>query len=208
MAIIFKKWFQGKSGRRDKIRTKGFDLGFEFDERDDYGTLNLLKDFDLFRRGQRRKMYNVLTQKGPNLDESKLFDYRYTISTGKSSQTFRQTVLFIYSKELNFPIYKMQPEQFFHRLGEKIGLIKDIDFVDYPVFSKNYLLQSEDEWYLRKRFSDKLIQYLTRHSGWHIEGINYYMVLYKANRLIQPDSYGAFWDHGKKICDLFHEPGT
>ncbi|MDV7396619.1 hypothetical protein RZS08_34805, partial [Arthrospira platensis SPKY1] len=70
-------------------------LGMKYQAADEWGVYRLLKDFRLFRRGGQRKITNLLSQREGWLEsEAYIFDYRYVISTGKSSRVYKQTVFF------------------------------------------------------------------------------------------------------------------
>ncbi len=72
------------------------ELNMDFSRKDEWGMLALLRDFELFQRGGRKRITNIL-QKSTGLLEEKISigDYQFTISTGKSSHTFYQTFFFV-----------------------------------------------------------------------------------------------------------------
>ena len=87
--------FNSSSRRTEALKRIAKELGLSFTPKDEFGLINLLKDFKLFRRGGRKRITNILEEKSDLLEATfKIFDYKYTISTGKSSRTFRQTVFF------------------------------------------------------------------------------------------------------------------
>ena len=105
---------------RIKNRIKEFtacanELSWEIREKDEYGMIKWLLDFHLFKKGGRKKITPLLINKKDALELSALFDYSYTVSTGQSSATFRQTVYFRYSKSLALPHFMMVPEKWYHR---------------------------------------------------------------------------------------------
>ena len=133
-----------------------------------------------------------------------IFDYRYTVSTGKSSQTFKQTVFFINSKRLAMPEMLMKPEHFFHRLGNWLGLQQDIDFEEHKVFSENYLLQGEDEPQVRSTMDKKeVIRFFTIEKEWHLESVGYFMIFYQHDRLIPPHEIKHLHARGMMLFENF-----
>lgn len=85
--------------RTQALAQVAFNLGLQFHAKDEWGLFELLKDFKLFQVGGRESITNILHQKEEMLEmEVSIFDYTYTISTGKSSITFQQTVFFMQSK--------------------------------------------------------------------------------------------------------------
>ncbi|MEM6699181.1 MAG: hypothetical protein AAF599_12335, partial [Bacteroidota bacterium] len=90
--------------RSRRLRTVAYDLEMDYNEKDDWGLLQLLKGFHLFKRGGRKRISNILSREdGLEGLKINIFDYRYVISTGKSAKRFRQTVFFVQSKALFLP---------------------------------------------------------------------------------------------------------
>lgn len=162
-------------------------LKWAYKEIDDFGLIKLMLDFKLFKRGTRKKICPLIVIDEGNLEYTCVFDYTYTISTGKSSTTYRQTVYFRYSKLLALPHFVMVPEKWYHRIGTYFGM-QDIDFVEYPAFSHNYLLQGEDEDYIRYHFDHpEMIKFFDNQSFYSLEGMNYLMILYIDNTVLPTD---------------------
>lgn len=149
--------------------------------KDELGLIKWLLDFKLFKAGSGKQISPMIITRENDLHFTCAFDYCYTISTGKSSATFRQTVFFRYSKELALPHFILVPEKWYHRLGTYFGM-QDIDFVEYPEFSQNYLLRGQDEDYIRHHFNHpEMIRYFKKQEGFSIEGMNYLLILYRHN---------------------------
>jgi len=151
---------------------------------EDKTMLPWLLDFKLFKDGMKKQVKPVILKEEEDLSFTCLFDYAYTISTGKSSQTFNQTVFFRYSKALALPHFLMVPERWYHRIGIYFGM-QDIDFIAYPEFSKNYLLKGEDEDYIRHHFNNpEMMRFFGLQNFYSMEGMNYLMVLYINNKIL------------------------
>jgi hypothetical protein len=188
--------------RANQLQNVALQLGMKYQAADEWGVYRLLKDFRLFRRGGQRKMTNLLSQREGWLEsEAYIFDYRYVISTGKSSRVYKQTVFFMHSKKLGLPQFLLQPETFFHKVGQLLGM-QDIDFEQYPLFSKQYLLRAEDEDYIRASLPDKALQFFTLEKGWTLEGLNYYLVFYKDNHLMLPSQIMHFYRKGMYLHEI------
>jgi hypothetical protein len=188
--------------RAIQLQNVALQLGMQYQAADKWGVYRLLKDFRLFRRGGRRKITNLLSQREGGLEsETFIFDYRYVISSGKSSRVYKQTVFFMHSKQLGLPQFLLQPETFFHKVGQLLGM-QDIDFEQYPLFSKQYLLRGEDEDYIRASLPDKALQFFTLEKGWSLEGLNYYLVFYKDNHLMLPSQIMHFYRKGMYLHEI------
>lgn len=185
--------------RAAQIATVADKLEMEFSKEDEWGLLEMLRDFRLFRRGRRKRMFNILSYSTP-LDEVKvnIFDYRYVVTTGKSSRRFYQTVFFVQSKELALPEFWMKPEGFFHKVGNLLGM-GDINFEENPVFSEQYYLAGEDEELIRHTFNEDVLHYFTVERDWSLEGVGYFFILYKRDYLFRPDQIKDMFEQGVEL---------
>lgn len=175
-------------------------LDMEFREKDEYGVMSLLSDFCLFQHGGQIK--NIISEKKDNLDEHMVFDYVYRTG-GKKSRTVYQSVYYCNSKTLGLPEFNMKPENIFHRIGKKLKLISDINFEDYPEFSEIYYLKGEDEELVKHAFDHKILTFFSKETGWHLEGIGYYLIFYKPGKRISATSIPHFLKLGLEISNIF-----
>lgn len=194
------------SGKRtDALSTVAFNLKMSFQEKDNWKLHHLLEDFKLFRVGGRREISNLMYRSAPMLDsEVYIFDYRFVVSTGKSAKTFNQTVFFVHSKKLGLPFFRMRPENFFHTIGSWLG-IEDIDFEEFPKFSKHYYLKGDDEDYIRHVMSDEILKFFSVEKKWFLEGINYYLIFYRRDKLLSPSQIKKFYQKGMHLFELFQD---
>lgn len=189
------------SDRQTALRNIAYELGMDFLDKEDQSPVTYLRDFRLFRTGMRKKISNLMIKKDALFEsELRLFDYQYTISTGKSTHTFKQTVFFIESKKLGLPEFFMQPEHLLHRFAEFLGFKRDINFEQYPQFSRQYYLQSRDEDYLRASFRKPVLDLFTDEPNWHMEGVNYYLILYRNKMILPVRSIKPMYDMGVKLA--------
>lgn len=190
------------SHRAEQLDNIAFQLGMEFNVHDEWGLINYLEDFKLFRRGFSKRISNILHRQDEMLNLSTyIFDYRFTISTGNSARVIRQTVFFIESRKLGLPIFYMRPEHIFHRIGEFLGM-QDIDFEEYPAFSSNYLLQGDDEDFIRASMDEPFLRFFSVENKWYLEGINYYLLFYRRGKLLKPEQIREFYTKGLEIYKL------
>ncbi|MEM7103479.1 MAG: hypothetical protein AAF502_10140 [Bacteroidota bacterium] len=189
--------------RTQVLRNMAYRMGMDFSEEDDWGLLEYMRDFKLFRKGRKKKITNIMR----NVDEwmevdIRIFDYAYQRGKNDQKKTFRQTVFFVKSKKLGIPELFMKPETFFNMIGTYLGM-QDIDFERYPQFSKQYLLQGDDEELVREAMSDEVLQFFTVEKNWTLEGVNYFLVFYRNNRLMDPRRINRFYKKGLKLHDMF-----
>jgi hypothetical protein len=191
--------------RTAQLRQIAYKLGMEFKEEEEYGMIALLRDFRLFRMGGSKTITNLLTHTSDLMeDKVNIFDYKYTISTGKTTVTHRQTVFFINSKRLSMPEMLLKPEHFFNKIGAWLGLQQDIDFEEHKEFSDNYLLQGEDEPRVRRTMNnDEVLHFFTIEKDWHLESVGFFMIFYQHNRLIEPHEIKYLHQRGMMLFDSF-----
>jgi hypothetical protein len=171
---------------------------------DSFGVKSLLKYFELFK-SKRGKIRNLSQLKLATMEEDiHLFDFKYTVSTGKTHHTYDQTVFFINSKNLGLPEFRMKPENIGHKIAAYFGW-EDIDFEAYPAFSEKYHLSGEHEEFIRHTFDDKILKFFSKTSGWTIEAANYYLIFYAHSSLVPENILPDFFRLGMGVYDLFKE---
>lgn len=178
-------------------------LSWSFVPADEFGMIKWLLDFNLFKSGSHKKITPLIIKENDDLEFTCMFDYAYTISTGKSTVTFKQTVYFRYSKSLALPHFVMVPEKWYHRIGTYFGM-QDIDFVEYPEFSQNYLLRGTDEEYIRHHFHHpEMIRFFDQQGFYSLEGVNYLMILYVNNVVLPNEQALQLVKIGDRLHDFF-----
>lgn len=188
--------------RRTAMEHVAVPLKMEYAKKDHWSIMPLLEDFHLFQTGRRKKIRNLLYKKDAwNQTNLYIFDYHYLRHYGNNHKQYQQTVFFIQSKQLALPEFQMKPETFFHQIAAFLGY-EDIDFEAHPEFSKNYYLKSNDEEWMRSIFHKELIEFFTIEKDWILEGVGYFLILYKKNQLIAPQSIQDFYHRGLKVCKL------
>lgn len=192
-----------EKNRAEQLKHQGVKLNMKYDYNDEFGLYSLLKEFKLFRRGSRRKIRHILSDKKNHELKKNIFDYSYRIGSDKHRRTIRQTVMFINSKQLGLPQFSLQPEQLWNKLTNWLKLESDIDFEGYPDFSDSYLLKGDDEEIVRYIFTPEVLNFFTIHKNWHLEGIGYYLILYSRNERFHPEVIPGFHDMGMKMHELF-----
>ncbi|MBN1764791.1 MAG: hypothetical protein JW860_06000 [Sedimentisphaerales bacterium] len=182
-------------------------LGFNYRHKDDQRLLAQLSLFHLCSQGRprSRKVFNIL--EGAIEDNFiTIFDYRYTVGSGKHSQTHTQTVIWFLCDRLNLPKFLLKPENIFHRIGGIFGY-QDIDFPQYPEFSKKYLLRGEEDFLIRELFTDEVVGYFQWNPGLQIEGAGNQLLFYRGSKRVKPENIQVFLDEGLKAFHLFAQGG-
>jgi len=182
-------------------------LDLEYQPTDEWGILPQLQDFKLFRSGFNGKARHILSRQDELMESTvHIFDYRYLVWSGKSTRKIEQTVFFLESQKLGLPEFYMQPERFFHRIGELLSLTEDIDFEGHIDFSYNYRLTGKEEGYIRHSFKEDVLRFFAIEKGWSMEGMGFYLVLYKKNKILKPILIEGFYNKGLGLYEQLSDP--
>lgn len=153
LAVMYEK------KRTAKWRELAERLGFGFAGK---STSSPNASFRLFQRGYAEKRKNIMSGEAKGTSVM-MCDYQYSVSGGKSSTTYNQTICILQDNNLTIPKIFMRKEHgVFDWLGEKFGG-KDIDFDDDPGFSKAFVLQGENDDEIRQVFSQRLRDFFVGH---------------------------------------------
>ena len=176
---------------------------FSYSYNDEFSLINLLRDFRLFSKLSSKKITNILGEKS-ELQESKfyIFDFEYGVWNGENEDKFTQTVFFVQSKKLALPHFFMEPQGFYTK-GEKMVGTNDLYFEAFPKFTDQYRLQGKEEKQIRKVMSDNLLQYFSVEKDWSLEGLNYFLIFYKKDKIIPTTDLMDFYQKGKEIVKMF-----
>lgn len=197
---FFSRLFQRRS---TKLRKVALAAGMDFFKTDDHGMLEHLEGFALCSSGRRKEIKNIMVKFDPELGfDMRIFDYRYVVGGGNSTRSVKQTVFYLYSENLNLPGFLMKPETFFQQIGNFLGLSKDINFEEYPEFSKQYFLKGDAEDSIRSKFNDDLLHFFTIEKNWSLEGRNYFMLFYQKGKIQKPETIRDFYQKGLLIYKM------
>jgi len=125
------------------------------------------------------------------------FQYDYTISTGRSSSTYRHAML-KWKSNRPLPQFTLGPETFFTRIGDVLGF-HDIDFADDPAFSSSYRLKGADEDAVGAFFSSAMRQQLSSVPGQHAAGADSVLFWWRDGGLPAPEAFAPFLTEGDQV---------
>ena len=138
---------------------------YEFFAADNGALLECYKNYEFSKKGNSGEIKNVV--KVMNGEETvTLFEYKYTISGGRSSSTHYDTVVLLPAKDV--PDFLLKPEGIHHKLYSLFGY-QDFDFDSHPRFSDNYVLKAENELQVRVFFEKGALDYLDVAQGNQIQ---------------------------------------
>jgi hypothetical protein len=180
--------------RTRDMENRAREMGFSFFQTDPGLVLELKEYFKIFSKGHSRKSKNVM--KGTFRSRKwNVLDYRYTVGYGKNSHTYSITCasVKIPAEKKKLPGFFLTRETFWHKIGNVLGF-HDINFPDFPVFSKKYRLKGEDEEALREIFKPHVLNFFEEREWKHdVEGKGHDMIFYTSRR-VKPENLREFLD--------------
>ena len=186
--------------RSAKIGLEASRLGLSFQGESDVSTGELLTPHDLGNKGPAKGARNVArgSYKGHPLVA---FEFSYVISTGKSSQTIRQTVVILENSKHHPPL-EMCAEGMFDRFKEYFGA-QDFDFSAHPAFSKKYRLRGTDENSIRDLFRPEVREYFETNDMVHLDINEQQILIYQPGRYAkQQGQFEEFLQNAVEILEL------
>lgn len=196
-------WHFWAEGRRSQALAETAEvLGMQY-QKDDGRVVGAFMELPLLQRGQgTKRIYNVLWA---DTDEERLavFDFDFTIGSGKNRQTFRQTVVGFHSSRLALPRIRISRQRWYHALGKTVGM-QDIDWREYPEFSRTFLVQG-DEAGIRQWMSPAFMQTMMEHPDYTIEGAGDRMLIYKLRVRVRPANLREYLKEAYVLIDAARE---
>ncbi len=148
--------------RRRAIEEAASALGLSYRQKGEDLLQRLHKRLPLFDRGHSKRIHNVLEGQIEDIGVA-VFDYRYTVGSGKHQSIHHQTVVhFTLSPGTHLPRVEVSPESLLHKVATSFGY-QDIDFPDHPEFSKRFLVRGKDESSIRGLLTPQIMDALVSH---------------------------------------------
>ncbi len=198
LGIIATRIYERK--RTERFEQVAEQLGLPFFKEGDPQLVEALGALHLFSQGRAKRLYNMIHGETEDVDLA-VFDYKYTIGSGKSTHTHSQTVVYIHCQDLDLPKFALRPQHFFHRIGKIFGY-QDIDFETHPTFSGRYILQGDEETRIREVFRDELLAFFEGLHGVSAEASGGRLVYYRAGKRINPDEVRTLMEEGFRLFAL------
>jgi hypothetical protein len=185
--------------RRKALAELAASMGLLFNEKGPESYYLEQTGLGIFNMGHSRKASNLMEIRGSGSGpDISFFDYRYTTGGGKNSHTHQFTLALFDLKTPKAPAFELKPENFIYKIGELLGF-KDIDIPSSPLFSDKYRLTGPNETELLSFFNPGTVAYFEQHLDWQAQGAGRYLLVFKGERLIKPDTYQNFMEEAKNL---------
>jgi hypothetical protein len=155
----------------------------------------------LFSRGHGRTVRNAMSGTVDDI-EVDVFDYRFTVGSGKSRHTYSQTVCALRDPHLALPAFELRPESVWNKLGALLGF-DDIDFPESPEFSRRFLLSGTNVAAVRALFRSEVRRALEVREGVSVQGARDRFVYFRAGRHTAPENVESHVREALQVLMLF-----
>ena len=208
--ILFSIFLRAPLRKKEKERTAEFaqiasDLQMSFSNTVDRSFKNRLKPFKRFRLGLHNSFKNMLHEDKNSVQFAffECFKKNRSGNPNTSGRNVMEGIFYFESAFLKVPDFSLHemeelPQAFLGTFG-----IKDINFENHPVFSKKYLLNSEDEKAVTTLFSDELISFLEKLNGINIEGSGNRLIVYRPDIRIETSKFKQLKQESDQIFEQF-----
>ena len=194
--ILFAIFIRAPFGKKEKKRTEEFvqiasDLQMSFSNKVDRSFLNRLKPFKRFRIRPHRTSRNMLYENKNDVQMVFFECYNQNRTGGShvSGRNVMEGIFYFSSSSLKIPSFTLHEAEELQQVFLGAFGVKDINFENHPVFSKKYLLTSDDETAVRRLFSDELASFLEKLNGINIEGCDNQLIVYRPTIRIETSKF-------------------
>lgn len=147
-------------------------------------TASKYKDFPI-QKGNRIRFEENTMSKYLDLGKIEVADMTLIQGARQASQETHITIVHVSETDLPIPDFALEPESIGTKLSELMGG-KDIDFEEYPEFSRKYYLRAENEATIREFFAEPIIRFLENREEIHVECHRHRLLFYKKLDLLEP----------------------
>jgi hypothetical protein len=156
--------FQHHKKRIAEIQALAHQLKFQYSPTSDASIAPLLSSLEFFQQGIWRKTTHLLKGQVKRQDKSvtvAIFDYQYMVSRDADIPSFILTALVFHDESLNLPRFELRREHLGDKMANVMGL-QDINFSEFPTFSKRYRLLGAMPDRIRAIFQPNVIKFYER----------------------------------------------
>ncbi|MBI1769840.1 MAG: SulP family inorganic anion transporter [Bacteroidetes bacterium] len=158
------------------------------------------RDFPI-QQGSTLRYEENLLEKYSESSKIEISDITVTEILMSAKEDTHITVVHFSDLDFYIPDFALEPEGLHTKLSEMTGG-KDIDFDEYPDFSKRYYLRSHDEHAVRDFFSGNVIKFLESHEEMHIECHKHRLLIFKKRDLMNSSEIDEAVKFGEAFVNL------
>ncbi|MBI4349915.1 MAG: hypothetical protein HY550_00605 [Elusimicrobia bacterium] len=191
--VYYLRWKRGKD-----LEELAVSLGLPFSPEGPEQGLLEGTGLEIFRLGHSRKASNLVRVQS-RAGNVGVFDYRFTVGSGKNSSTRSYTLALFDCGRCEIPVFELKPETLLYKIGEAIGF-KDIDLPAFPLFSDKYRLTAPDESRVHMFFTPRRAAWFERNQGLRVQGAPGHLALSKREGPLPVNAWQGFIEEAKAFA--------
>ncbi|MEE9438449.1 MAG: hypothetical protein V3V14_05570 [Saprospiraceae bacterium] len=175
-----------------------YEKGFKFKRRVNPTGLDTdIKNMEFFDGKRRKSIKGYIYKSVANLSLfTQIFDYTYTNDFGKKTTT----VFTFECESLDLPKYAIKPKSSLSRLG---SIFSSSEWSDLDAeFDKMFSIETDNLPRMQMTVTIQFAEVMKSLPGFTVEGIGYFMVLYKKNSKIDIIDMDNVYDAGLELIDI------
>jgi hypothetical protein len=152
----------GRTKRQLQLEALAHEKGWAYKETETEQR-RLLRDHPVYQTTSVERVYNLIV--GPDMHLS-LFDINYSEGAFIAKENVQTTLLRVrLNREI--PVFSFDRELLLEKLSHLAG-IHDIDFPDYPEFSRDFYVQGNNPQKIRGFFDARMVSFFSAYGFYHI----------------------------------------
>lgn len=162
------------------------------------------KDFPIQKGNRILYEENTLTKYSDH-DRIDVSDITLTQGAMQEKEETVMTVIHVSEIDVAIPEFALEPEGLWSKLSELSGG-RDLDFTEYPDFSKKYYLRSDMEESVRQFFTEPIIRFLENREEMHIECHRNKLLFYKKRDVLEPSEIDYVVQFAEDFLTVVYQP--
>jgi MFS superfamily sulfate permease-like transporter len=152
----------GRTKRQLQLEALAHEKGWAYKETE-AAQKRMLRDHPVYQTTSVERVYNLIV--GPDKHLS-LFDINYSEGAFIAKENVQTTLLRV-RLDREIPVFSFDRELLLEKLSHLAG-IHDIDFPDYPEFSRDFYVQGSNPKEIRDFFDAKMVSFFSAYGFYHI----------------------------------------
>ncbi len=173
---------QSLSPRQKRLKDLAYENGWTYREQADWNA-SYLQNFQFFDSRPIEYKANIISASYPDTDVRwELCDITFDEGALLAKEVYRTTVEIIFIDK-PMPKFVLEREGFFDMIfGTVLAFSgqRDIDFPEYPLFSRKFVLMGKDEDALKEFFTVNLVRFLEQEDIYHIESNGQALLVFRS----------------------------
>jgi hypothetical protein len=158
----FRVFGGGKTKRQQQLEALAHEKGWRYSEAPKKNKF-LFRGHPVYQVAKVEQTYNLIENKEKTLS---LFDIHYSEGAFIAKESVQTTLLRI-RLEKQIPVFSFDRELLLEKLSHLAG-IHDIEFPEFPEFSRNFYVQGDSPKKLRSFFDAKMVSFFSAYGFYHI----------------------------------------